>query len=415
MILSMKQNAPESGLLQTMRLYAICTAILIPFVWRAFSPAFGVEAPLKQFITMGMPVLVFLAIYLSIPWWQQRMGRLYLPTAFLLLAVQGLLGSYLTLRGTVPPPSREFAALALMVRGWVQIQFLLLFIAWQYNLFWVMLAGVGLPLLNAALYFPFVSESASFYSFYSMLVIASLTSVSGTGLGFAWLMKRQREQRAALAESNRKLAQYVGAVEQLAESRERNRLARELHDTLAHSLSGVIVQLEAVHALWDVNGEAARQMLEQALQSGRSGLTEARRALQSLRASPLDDLGLALALNELATSVARRTALKLDLDVHSLPNDLTPEVEQCIYRVAQEALANVTRHAQAKSVCVTLGRENSHLMLTVADDGLGFEPATVGRARYGLQGLRERAEIVGGRLEVESQPGQGTIVRLTIA
>lgn len=410
----MKHDALEPGMLKIFRLYVICSAILIPLIWRSFSPAFGVEGLLKQFITPTTLMLVFLVIYLSFPWWQRRMGRLYLPAAFILLAANIVFGNYLTLHWNVPPASREFAALALILRAWVSIQFLVLFVAWQYQLFWVMLAGVGLSLLDAALYFPFINPSGPLLPIYSMLVIARLSSVAGMGLAFALLMGRQRQHREALAEANRKLIRYAATTEQLAASQERNRLARELHDTLAHSLSGVTVQLEAVQALWEVNLVEARRILDQALRATRQGLTEARRALGSLRASPLEDLGLALAVSDLAKSAAARGNLKLDLQVQDRLENIPPEVEQCVYRVAQEAVTNITRHANARSLRVSLARQDGGLILTVADDGVGFEPASVDGDRYGLKGLRERAEMVGGRLEVDSQPGHGTMVRLAI-
>ena len=100
------------------------------------------------------------------------MGQAFLPVAFILLAAQTVFGNYLTLQWLVPPPMRGFAAVALMLRAWVVIQFLVLFVAWQYNLFWMMIAATGLTLLDAALYFPFVKESAAFYPFYSALVVA---------------------------------------------------------------------------------------------------------------------------------------------------------------------------------------------------------------------------------------------------
>src|SRR5947208_742021 len=181
-----------------------------------------------------------------------------------------------------------------MLRLWVLFQLVLLFVAWQYDLFWVTVGGMGLCVLDAGLSLPFVNVGGPLYSLYVVIAGVRLMAVTGVGLVLAWLIDRQREQRAALAEANRKLAQYAAATEQLATSQERNRLARELHDTLAHSLSGVTVQLEAVQALWELNPMEARRMLDQALQHTRGGLNEARRALQALRASPLEDLGLAL-------------------------------------------------------------------------------------------------------------------------
>ena len=107
MIFVMKQTTLEPGLLQTLRVYVILMTILLPFVWRAFSQTLGVEGSLSQYLTPGQPVVVFLIIYLSFPWWQRRMGRAFLPVAFLLLAAQAIFGNYLTLQWLVPPPMRD--------------------------------------------------------------------------------------------------------------------------------------------------------------------------------------------------------------------------------------------------------------------------------------------------------------------
>jgi signal transduction histidine kinase len=414
MMFVMKQTTLEPGLLQTLRVYVIVVTILIPFIWHSYSPMLGVEGSFQRLITPGQPVLVFLVIYLFLPWWQQHMGRAFLPLAFILLAAQSVFGNYLTLQWLVPPPMREAAALMLMLRAWSLIQFLVLFVAWQYNLFWMMVAGIGLSTLDTALYYPFLHDSPTLYPFYSALVIGRFLAVTGAGLAFAWLIRRQREHRAALAEANRKLAHYAATTEQLAASQERNRLARELHDTLAHSLSGATVQLEAVQALWDVQPQEARQMLDQALEATQSGLTEARRALGSLRASPLDDLGLALAIGDMAKSTAARCNLHLQLDTQNHLENLPLEVEQCIYRVAQEAMANVARHAEATALSVSLRHESKGLTLIIVDDGHGFDPAQVNDARYGLKGLRERAEMIGASLQVDSRLKTGTTIQLVV-
>jgi len=411
----MKQNAIEPGLLQILRVYVILSVFLVPFIWHSFSSMLGIEVPLGGFLTPGQPLLLFLVIYVIVPGWQRLMGRFFLPIAILLLAIQAIFGTYLTLLWLVPPQAQASAVLIFMTRTWVITLFLVLFVAWQYDLFWVMVSAIGLSLLDAVLYFPFVSASGgASYPFYVAIVAGRLISITAVGLSLAWLMKRQREHRAALADTNRKLAQYAATTEQLAASQERNRLARELHDTLAHSLSGVTVELEAVDALWDVDANAARPMLQHALQHTRSGLTEARRALQALRASPLEDLGLALAIAQLADSVAARANLKLELDVPQRLVNLRPEVEQSVYRVAQEVLTNVLRHAEATQVRVSLARANGHLTLTIADNGRGFEKGQVANTRYGLKGIGERAEMANGQLQVESEPRQGTTVRLTL-
>jgi signal transduction histidine kinase len=121
-----------------------------------------------------------------------------------------------------------------------------------------------------------------------------------------------------------------------------------------------------------------------------------------------------LAVNTLAESVAARAGLTLDLDLPHQLDQLTPDVEQCIYRVAQEALTNVARHAGARSLRVALTHDTGPLTLTIADDGRGFDPAAVNGTHYGLKGLRERAEMIGASLEVSSRPEQGTSIRLEI-
>jgi len=199
----------------------------------------------------------------------------------------------------------------------------------------------------------------------------------------------------------------------LAISRERNRLAHELHDTLAHSLSGVAVQLEAIDTILDTNPDEAKALLQQSLATTRSGLNETRRALRALRAGPLEDLGLALAMRSLAESVASRNGLKLSLDVPEHLENLSPELEQDIYRVAQEALENVARHAQAKNVKVRLSQNKDQLELIISDNGRGFDPSKIDAiTKFGIQGMRERTEMLGGNLEVDSRPEGGTMIRL---
>ena len=411
----MKQYSLEPGLLLTLRVYSIVSLVVLQVVWNMLGPMINNRSfSAWSFLTPSTPILLFLIIYTTFPWWQRRMGQAFLPVALVLMAVQAIGGTYLTLYWLTPASSKELTALAFMLRLWVNFQILTLFVGWQYHPRWVLISGIGLSLLDAALAFPVIRHNAALYPFYVSIVVARMFSVTAVGIGMAWMVNRQREHRAALAEANRKLTLYAAATEQLAVSQERNRMARELHDTLAHSLSGVIVQLEAAEALWDVNLAGARKMVEHVHRSARSGLTEVRRALTSLRASPLEDLGLALAISDLAESVAARTDLKLDLDVADHIENIPPEVEQCMYRVAQEVLANVARHSKATSLQVSLTRPNRHLILNIQDNGQGFDRNNVDETRYGLKGLRERAEMIGGALHIETKIHQGTSVQLTV-
>ncbi len=195
------------------------------------------------------------------------------------------------------------------------------------------------------------------------------------------LVNAQRKQRQELASANQALVEHANTLEQLATSRERNRLSRELHDTLAHTLSGLSVQLEALQTAWRRMPARAGKMVDSMLQSTRDGLKETRRTLTNLRASPLEELGLSLAIEALARDAAVRKNLKLDLKVSDKNLELSPDVEHSFYRVAQEALENVVRHAKAKKLKVSLGNRKGHLELSIQDDGAGFDLAKMGEER----------------------------------
>jgi signal transduction histidine kinase len=200
-------------------------------------------------------------------------------------------------------------------------------------------------------------------------------------------------------------------------------VARELHDTLAHTLSGLAVQLETIKAYWDIDQKTARyidhptarSLLDKALVVAHSGLEETRRALKALRASPLDDLGLALALSTMVEDAAAHANLALDLSIMDKMPALSPDVEQCVYRVAQEAVTNVVKHANAKNLTVKLEFIEGKVTLIVRDDGVGFDIEKSNKTgHFGLTGMRERAQLVGGELNIISKPGYGTTIQLTI-
>ncbi|MEE4194780.1 MAG: sensor histidine kinase [Anaerolineae bacterium] len=235
------------------------------------------------------------------------------------------------------------------------------------------------------------------------------------GLIISRLMLAQRRQRYELKMANQQLTHYASTLEQLATSRERNRLARELHDTLAHTLSGVSVQLEAVRALWDPKPGEAKAMLEQALRDTRNGLTDTRRALKDLRAEPLEDLGLSLAIEQLCHAFNERTSIETSLE---LPEELTlsAAAQNCIYRTVQEGLMNIDRHAGASRVEVSVrSTEEGDYILTIHDDGIGFDPSGhVEEAHFGLRGIRERTALIGGTCQINSESGNGTMIIVTL-
>jgi signal transduction histidine kinase len=228
------------------------------------------------------------------------------------------------------------------------------------------------------------------------------------------LAEQERKQTVALSAANAKLREQASTVEQLATARERNRLARDLHDTLAHSLAGLVVQLQAIDTLLKAEPQAARSELAKARQLAHTGLQDARHAIQDLRANPIEDLGLARALEREAIDFGERAAVQVDVQVTDPQHSLSNEVAAQVLRIAQEAFHNIERHADARRVSVSLSHQNGSLSLQVADDGRGFADENVSGDRFGLTGMRERAAMIGGQLDVTSAVGQGTVVQLTI-
>jgi signal transduction histidine kinase len=224
------------------------------------------------------------------------------------------------------------------------------------------------------------------------------------------LAERERERHRELRTAHERLRRHAATVEQLATSRERNRLARELHDTLAHSLSALTVQLEALRTLLVHDRAAALERVEEILDLARRGLAESRQAIQALRIGPVEALGLDGALRDLLQSFQARTGVQADLGIAGQARDLTAEEADALFRIAEEALTNVERHAEAHQVTVRLAFGTDRTDLTIRDDGIGFDQSALDQARYGLTGMQERAAMVGASLAVTSRPGGGTEV-----
>jgi signal transduction histidine kinase len=218
---------------------------------------------------------------------------------------------------------------------------------------------------------------------------------------------------AELETANEKLRAYAAQAEELATTRERNRLAREIHDSLGHYLTVINVQLAAAQAVLESDRPRALDALRQAQTLAQEGLADVRRSVAALRAGPTAGRPLPETVAELADE-ARAAGLAVTLDVQGAPCALAPQAELTLYRAAQEALTNVRKHARAARVDVTLAYEPARVRLSVADDGVGASlqsPPQNGGERegggFGLIGVRERAALLGGALRTQSAPGEG--------
>ncbi|KYH43745.1 hypothetical protein AZH51_02815 [Branchiibius sp. NY16-3462-2] len=210
-------------------------------------------------------------------------------------------------------------------------------------------------------------------------------------------------QSAEVSQRNQELHdQLLERAHEQGILQERERLSREIHDTVAQDLVAIVSQLEAI----DGEGDW-RSRVDAAKDLARDGLGEARRAVNALRSPLLDDASAADAVRALLDEWSARHRIRAHLDVEGAPT--RTEQDQMLVRVCQEALSNVARHSGATSVVVQLQYTQDGLLLQVRDDGRGFEPSQ-GGAGHGLRNMRERVEAVGGSLDVESSAGAGCLI-----
>jgi signal transduction histidine kinase len=304
---------------------------------------------------------------------------------------------------------------SLALRGLPVLMLALVLVAWRYPWPQMIAFSVGAALLSCVpllLLDPAMSPPMG-----PTIVVAAIqtTSFLAVGGSVALLMRQLRAQQVVLEQANQQLRQLADLREQLGASHERSRIARELHDTLAQTMSGLSIQLEGADACWEHDPPRARAIIKQAQAVVRGGLQETRRVLRALRAGPIEQHGLVAALHQLATSSAARANLRLELTLAPDLPALSEAAEQCIYRVAQEALTNAIQHANAARLWVDLQADGRSIQMLVRDDGHGFDVAhTAGADQYGLRGLRERTEALGGQLNIVSGPGHGTTIHLII-
>lgn len=387
--------------------------IFLPLLLRA-------EAHLGVRLAIRIGLQAILLLYLNVPERIQKAIPYYLPIAILVASLEILVGQVIALTLN-PPEATSIGETLSMESGGIVLVLLLpvVIVAWQYRFRTFLLFCIATTLVPLIVYSVAFGPSVLQGNFIMEFTIFRTLIYLIMGYLIVRLVDGQRQQQQALAQANKKLAQYAATLEQLTLVRERSRLARELHDTLAHAQSGIAVQLEGVDALWDDDSPRARDMLHRATASIRASMEDTRRALQALRASPLEEYGLLMALQELAVQSQQQgkfvVNLNLPINLHDHLLGLESEVEQTIYRVAQEALLNAARHSQASHVSLTLVQEEQLLILSISDNGRGFDMTSSPEGRhFGIKGMQERVELTNGKLSILSSPNKGTIVRLAI-
>jgi signal transduction histidine kinase len=370
--------------------------------------------PVESFYyTADGAIAAFILLITFWAWIQRWLGKVFLPLMIIFISALPIILNQILVPFMFPGPVPSPEAVLTRVVPFLLIALIL--VAWKYQWQHILIFTLAIALVNIGILWAFIPNDRGAYSGGLFAVLTQIVTFLVVGFFINILVGWLNRERRALEDANAKLTNYAQTLEDLAISKERNRIAQELHDSLSHTLSGLSVQLETMKAYWDVDPVTARKRLDKSLAAARSGLDETRRILMALRAKPLEELGLVPAIRQMAEEAASRTGLNLKLEMIDNIPALPPNMEQCLFRVAQEAVTNVLKHAKAKDLIVKLEFNENRVSLTVQDNGIGFDVRNINRAKhFGLLGMKERVDFVKGELNIYSQPGYGTSVKITV-
>lgn len=298
-----------------------------------------------------------------------------------------------------------------------------------YDNFWML----SLPLAGQAIGLPWQLTAAitsSILAGFFLIILpgnsvmdAILTVVSiGSALAFVMIFTyvavresdaREEVQKLAtqLNQANQQLRDYAVQAEELATTKERNRLAREIHDTLGHYLTVINMQLNAAQATMAASPDKAQDALQKAQRLTQEGLTEVRHSVAALRESPMANRPFPELVAELLTET-NTTGIATDHTITGTPRPLEPKVQMTLYRTVQEALTNTRKHGRASLVSITLDYSSlTQIAVTIVDNGVGTNQPEGG---FGLIGIRERVQLLDGTVSIQTQPGAGFIIHVTL-
>jgi signal transduction histidine kinase len=281
--------------------------------------------------------------------------------------------------------------------------------------------------LSAVLYFPDFQEFQAYSAKSQTITLAEFNvtkNISIIGFLFQFglcsaciailvnTLLREWESRQKLALAHQKLREYAMLAEDRATVHERNRIAREIHDSLGHALTAQSIQLDNAIAFWQLEPTKAYDFLTEAKILVTTALREIRYSVATMRADPLQEKNLEIAIDLLFKEFSQRTSIVPQCSI-SLTYALSKEVKTTIYRIVQEALTNIGKHSEATKVIVKLQAFPEHLSLLIEDNGNGFDPQqnTTG---FGLQGMRERVTALGGYLQISSDFERGCTITINI-
>lgn len=284
----------------------------------------------------------------------------------------------------------------------------------------VLLAGIWMVVVNTAIILAYVismllftSDPATIWSGMPTFLAGQVFIVFFTHLAVSEQSARTEVERlvSELEDANQRLRRYALQIEELAITKERNRLAREIHDGLGHHLTTIYMQIQAAIAVMDTNPQRTRAILTKAQNQTQAALVDVRDSVASLRSLPDEHLPLPERLGNLLKG-SELAGISPKLTIMGTPRDLSPQAQLTIFRAVQEGLSNAVKHAQATSVWVTLDYTPEHaVQLTIRDNGVGAEQMDKG---FGLMGLRERVNLLKGNFNISTQKGQGFSIKIEV-
>ena len=295
----------------------------------------------------------------------------------------------------------------------------------EYILFVAMLVLYFIANYNLAVFQPRVISFEDYASYYNSSMQSVLFAIKNTFSSMniiffvfylIMLVKNKHEEKERirllnekLEEANQRLRAYAIEVEQMAETRERNRLAREIHDTLGHALTGIAAGLDACIMTLEVAPEITKQQLDKIRETARRGITDVRRSVKKLRPDDLEKLPFQEALMRMTKDYSESSGMEIVFDIYSWSDNLRQDQEDVIYRVIQESITNANRHGHAKKVKIIIGGDNKNLRIVIADNGQGCDDVKQG---FGLKHMKERLDLLHGTINYWSD--EGFIVEATI-
>jgi signal transduction histidine kinase len=292
----------------------------------------------------------------------------------------------------------------------------------------LLLVGIFLPLIfsrfpigwatgiiifqTLGMYFVYILLYPTEHWFAILMIILGLSIISTIMGAFITSIIKQSEDRQRLIDDlTRSRANLMKAEREAGRLTERQRLARDIHDTIAQHFTSIIMHLAAARLSEPANLQAHIQQAEQA---AREGLDEARHMIEDKKPEQLEGASLVENIEGTAARWSVENSVNVDMAVTGSPQHLDPSIDLALLRISQEALHNIKKHAHAQNVNITLSYMPDVLALDVADDGKGFDTARFNKHGFGLTSMRERAEELGGELTIESEPGKGTKIAVLI-